>query len=294
MRLTGRRALVMAEMLMTEPPRPPVIVGGWAGETPPLRPSGAERRPDEAKGEAAPVRPRLRPRTPDDPAPPPPPEPDAPPAYRPGARPELRPEAPEYSPLAVASAVSPRRRPEGIVARAEQARAALVRGQVCGDPRLQGEVVAAIRGSGGCGIEEPVRLRSVDGVRLSQPALVDCPTATALLDWIGKGVRPALDGRGGGPVALEIMGHYVCRPRNNQAGQRLSEHGRGRAIDIGAVILADGTRLSVLRDGRDPAMRAMHRAACGIFSTTLGPGSDGFHEDHFHYDTARGRRPYCR
>jgi hypothetical protein len=39
----------------------------------------------------------------------------------------------------------------------------------------------------------------------------------------------------------------------------------------------------------------MHRAACGTFGTTLGPGSDGMHEDHFHYDTARHRNgAYCR
>jgi hypothetical protein len=39
----------------------------------------------------------------------------------------------------------------------------------------------------------------------------------------------------------------------------------------------------------------MHRAACGRFGTTLGPGSDGMHEDHLHFDTARhANGPYCR
>ena len=93
---------------------------------------------------------------------------------------------------------------------------------------------------------------------------------------------------------MQVVGHYAYRPRNNQAGARLSEHGRGRAIDIGGVILDDGTRLTVARDWPDPALREMHEAACGIFGTTLGPGSDGFHEEHVHYDTARGRGPYCR
>ncbi len=74
----------------------------------------------------------------------------------------------------------------------------------------------------------------------------------------------------------------------------MSEHGMGRAIDIGGVVLADGSRLIVAQDWPDPALRQMHEAACGTFSTTLGPGSDGFHEDHLHYDTARGRGPYCR
>jgi len=57
--------------------------------------------------------------------------------------------------------------------------------------------------------------------------------------------------------------------------------------------------MSVLRDFRSgpfsAALKAMHRAACGIFGTTLGPGSDRYHENHFHYDTARHRSgPYCR
>ena len=33
----------------------------------------------------------------------------------------------------------------------------------------------------------------------------------------------------------------------------------------------------------------------GIFGTTLGPGSDGYHEDHMHFDTAHQRGgAYCR
>jgi hypothetical protein len=139
-----------------------------------------------------------------------------------------------------------------------------------------------------------VRIRSVDGVRLSEGALMDCTTAEALLDWVQEGARPAVGGRGGGLAGFEIMGHYACRPRNNQAGARLSQHGLGRAIDIGAVVLQDGSRLSIAGDWPDPALTQMHEAACGIFSTTLGPGSDGFHEDHLHYDTTRGRGAYCR
>ncbi|MFY9319919.1 extensin family protein, partial [Lentibacter algarum] len=43
------------------------------------------------------------------------------------------------------------------------------------------------------------------------------------------------------------------------------------------------------------AIRAAHKAACGPFGTTLGPGSDGYHEDHLHFDTARySGGPYCK
>ncbi|EYD77555.1 hypothetical protein Rumeso_00721 [Rubellimicrobium mesophilum DSM 19309] len=288
-RLEGPRAIVRAEELMTEPPPVPVTVGGWEGAPPPIRPA-AEPPPSVLP---VPGRPRSRPQAPQDPQPLPPSEPDAPPAYAPGARPDVLPEGLGYSPLAVARAVLPASRPSGIVERAEQRRAELVRGQVCGDPAIQGEVIAAIHAGGGCGVEEPVLVRSVDGVRLSEPATMDCATAQALLDWTRDGARPAVGSRGGGLAELEVMGSYTCRPRNNQAGARLSEHGKGRAIDIGAAVLADGSTLSVLRDWPDPALRQMREAACGTFSTVLGPG-DPFHDDHLHLDTARGRGAYCR
>ena len=42
-------------------------------------------------------------------------------------------------------------------------------------------------------------------------------------------------------------------------------------------------------------LRRLHEAGCGPFGTTLGPGSDGLHEDHLHYDIDRhGGSPYCR
>jgi hypothetical protein len=128
---------------------------------------------------------------------------------------------------------------------------------------------------------------------------MDCTTARALDDWVRSGVLPALSGRGGGAVALEVAAGYVCRTRNNQAGARISEHGRGHAIDISGIRLADGSVLSVLRDwdqgegGR--LLRALWGAACGPFGTVLGPEADRFHRDHFHFDTARYRSgPYCR
>jgi hypothetical protein len=95
-------------------------------------------------------------------------------------------------------------------------------------------------------------------------------------------------------VELKVAASYACRPRNNQRGNRISEHGRGNAIDISGFVFSNGKEVSV-RGGFDRKMRQVHKAACGIFGTTLGPGSDGFHEDHLHYDVARYRNgPYCR
>ena len=164
---------------------------------------------------------------------------------------------------------------------------------VCGDPAIIGQRIDPIgSATQGCGIAEPVQITAIDGIALSQPSTVDCATATALRRWIDEGLRPAF---GETRVAgLQIAGHYVCRPRNNIRGARISEHGRGKAIDISGIILAGGRVLTVAGNW-NRQMRAAYRAGCGIFGTTLGPGSDGYHEDHMHFDTANHRNgPYCR
>jgi hypothetical protein len=172
-------------------------------------------------------------------------------------------------------------------------------GGLCGDPALVGEVIGRVAGAGGCEIDSAVRLRAVSGVRLSTPATIDCATARALKLWVDKGVIPAAGTRGGGVAELRVAASYACRARNNQSGARLSEHARGHAVDISGLSFRDGSSLTVLRDwksGRDGRlMQSLHRAACGPFGTVLGPNSDRFHRDHFHFDTARHRSgPYCK
>ena len=168
----------------------------------------------------------------------------------------------------------------------------LTGGALCGDRAIQGQRLARITSKiSGCGIAEPVRVSAIDGIRLSQPATLDCVTAKALHSWIDKGLRPAYAPRK--VVELKVAAHYICRPRNNRKGARISEHGRGRAIDISGIVTSDGRTQMVLK-GFDKTMRRAYKAACGIFGTTLGPGSDGYHEDHMHFDVPSNRRsPYC-
>jgi hypothetical protein len=163
---------------------------------------------------------------------------------------------------------------------------------ICGNPALTGVAVDRISSrTNGCGVDAPVQITEVDGIRLSMAATMDCATANALAQWVDQGLQPAYDNQ---VVGLQVAGHYICRTRNNRPGARISEHGRGKAIDIAGIILADGTVLTVANNW-NRAMRAAHQAACGIFGTTLGPGSDGYHEDHMHFDTANHRNgPYCR
>ncbi len=172
-----------------------------------------------------------------------------------------------------------------------------LKGSVCADPSIRGETLAPILGkSDGCGIAEPVRVREIEGVRLSVAATMDCTTAKALKSWVVKGLQPSFSRD---PVVrIKVAAHYACRPRNGRKGAKISEHGKGKAIDIAGVQLASGRLLTVLEgysSGQGAPLRAAHKAACGVFGTTLGPGSDGFHENHLHFDTARHRNgPYCR
>lgn len=167
------------------------------------------------------------------------------------------------------------------------------KGSVCGDPDIKGEALARIKGKvKGCGLDKPVRVTSISGVRLNQPATISCETAAATKRWIEKALIPALGRRE--LIEIRVAASYICRPRNNKKGAKISEHGRGKAIDVSGFVFADGTEWSILRDYNKQIRRA-HKDACGIFGTTLGPGSDGYHEDHLHFDIAQHRSgAYCR
>jgi len=215
-------------------------------------------------------------------------------------RPSLRPEGlGQPNPEAVARSLPPLARPSAIETAAEARRLARLRGQVCGDPAIQGTPIGRVAGNGACGIDQAVRLKSVAGVTLRPQPRIDCPTAKALKTWVERGVLPAVGGEGGGVSRLRVVSDYACRTRNNQAGARLSEHSFGRAIDIAGIGLRDGSEMTLLTDwnSRDDGaqLRQMWRAACGPFGTVLGPESNRFHRDHFHFDTARYRSgAFCR
>ena len=213
------------------------------------------------------------------------------------------------SALATARSQRPAQRPEGLVRNVSNTAARNIssavaqigqRGALCGQAGLIGERLSPIAGRvQGCGIAEPVRLRVVDGITLSTPATVNCETARALQTWVNGTVVPTVGRHGGGVRSLRVVASYACRTRNNQPGGRISEHGRGNAIDIAGIGLADGTELTVLTDWRGRRagrmLHQMHAGACGPFGTVLGPNSDRFHRDHFHFDVARHRSgPFCR
>ena len=166
------------------------------------------------------------------------------------------------------------------------------KGSVCKNPAIRGTPVEPVKGRlKGCAIEAPVQVTSVHGVTLHPAATLNCAAANALAQWVEEGVQPAFRNQ---VVQLNIADSYSCRPRNNVRGNPVSVHGKGEAIDISGFVLRSGKILTVAGDYGSQVKRAK-KAACGTFNTTLGPGSDGYHEDHIHLDVARhGGSPYCR
>jgi hypothetical protein len=159
---------------------------------------------------------------------------------------------------------------------------------------------------GACGIDRPLKVSAMeDGtVELGPAATLGCPITAAVEGWLNEAVQPAALAWFGVPITdLKQISAYSCRPRNNEAGERLSEHAFGNALDVAGFRLADGRTITVKHDWSlgDDATRSFLRevlaAACERFKTVLGPGVK-YHGDHFHLDLAHhneaGTSRYCR
>jgi hypothetical protein len=146
-----------------------------------------------------------------------------------------------------------------------------------------------------CRIETPVRLKAVPVptkhkavVRLSEQPILACRFAGPLGRWIGELVAPLVAGIHGAELKSVHTGPgFECRNRNRAATGKLSAHAEGLAIDIAGFELANGSTLKIKPEpgaAPDPALAALRTAACGWFTTILGPGSDEAHHDHLHVD----------
>jgi hypothetical protein len=136
--------------------------------------------------------------------------------------------------------------------------------------------------------------------RPSRPATT-CAVSAALTLWAEREVKPAAKDLFDSDLArLEHLGAFSCRRLYGRGSGPWSEHATGNAIDIAGFILADGTRISVLRDwnGEERSARFLRRVrdgACGAFGTVLSPDYNAAHRDHLHLDQrARGLGGVCR
>jgi hypothetical protein len=164
--------------------------------------------------------------------------------------------------------------------------------------------VDTIEGPGECGNDDLVRLEAVvlednSQVEISPPAVLRCNMAEAIVDWVRDDLsQMAAMNLGSRLRVVRNFAAYHCRSRNNIIGAIMSEHGKGNALDIRGVTLVSGKTV----DPTDPHVsqefrESWKRSVCARFSTVLGPGSDGYHENHIHVDLLErrvGYRGMCR
>jgi hypothetical protein len=144
----------------------------------------------------------------------------------------------------------------------------------------------------GCGIDAPVRLSLItadgDAVSLPDRPLIACEYALVLADYVRLIVAPLGQAMLHAKVAgIETGPGYTCRTQDRIAGAKISAHAKGLAVDFMAITFADKRRVLTERQvGAEEAayFRAVRTAACGWFTTVLGPGSDSFHANNMHLD----------
>jgi len=151
---------------------------------------------------------------------------------------------------------------------------------------------------GGCTALGAVQLTEI-GTPVTNLGAMTCPLARQFARWTRETVQPAANRHLGSPVRrIETFGTYACRGVNGQAGARLSEHAFANAVDVAAFVLADERRITVADHWRGDDgdarrfLRALHEGGCRSFAIGLGPDSNAYHYNHFHFDMGRG--PYCR
>ena len=169
--------------------------------------------------------------------------------------------------------------------------------------RLTAELAVApslppVVGPGECGVEDGVRLETVllrdkTRVAVTPPAIVRCTFAEAVVSWVREDLAPALRHLGSALRSIDNYAAYDCRGRNRIVGAQLSEHGKGNALDIRSLKMVNGavvelTDPHVSKDFRE----RLRKSTCARFHTVLGPGSDGYHENHVHVDLADRRGGY--
>jgi hypothetical protein len=169
------------------------------------------------------------------------------------------------------------------------------------------QTVAVTAENPACAVAMPIQLKRIvlrgDAARpIEFPArpLVDCRLAEPLALWLEGAVGPILAaGFSSRLTAVRTGAGYECRNRNRAAAGKISAHAVGLALDISGFELADGRTVPAVSPKDEPAsaLNSLRTAACGWFTTVLGPGSDPMHEDHLHVDIephgASGRYRIC-
>jgi hypothetical protein len=147
-----------------------------------------------------------------------------------------------------------------------------------------------------CSVDSPVLVSALpNGVEIAPASLMTCPVAESLARWMSDAVMPEAERQfQNAPTKLLIGTSYQCRDQRN--GEKLSEHAFGNGVDVMGFEFAKRAPLTIAT--HSPAspeanfQSAVQKAACPIFTTVLGPGSDAAHGDHLHLDMRQRKGDY--
>jgi hypothetical protein len=130
-------------------------------------------------------------------------------------------------------------------------------------------------------------------VGVSPPAVLRCGMAETFANWVREVSEVLVRESGAVITGVSTATSFDCRGQNRDPNAKLSQHGLANAVDVRALLLKGGKALT-LTDAAAPMHQRelLHEAACRLFKTVLGPGSDSYHEDHIHLDLAERRGGY--
>jgi hypothetical protein len=158
------------------------------------------------------------------------------------------------------------------------------------------EPITLLNGTDVCIVDDMVRLKAIRlpgnrQIAVTPHAELRCPMAASLAAWVRDDLSVVLSEPG--LAGIVSYNAYECRSRNRIAGAKLSEHAKGNALDIRAFMLTDRKIVDPTSVYTDRVLRErIHATACARFTTVLGPGSDGYHEQHIHVDIAQRRNGF--
>ncbi|HEV7304884.1 extensin family protein [Ensifer sp.] len=159
--------------------------------------------------------------------------------------------------------------------------------------------IARISNGPSCGIDYPIEVSGLSGGIGVQPAVkLNCQVTEAFAKWVKYELAPSSRYRyWSGVKTIKPLGGYSCRTMNSRRGNPMSEHARGNAIDVGKFVLKNGKEIDVRKPGffafrEKGLLKAVRSDSCKYFNTVLGPGSDPFHKDHFHFDLRTRKTGY--
>jgi len=158
------------------------------------------------------------------------------------------------------------------------------------------ELLPRLIGPGECGGRDMIRLNAVllpdrKRVAINPTPVLRCAMAESFAAWIRDEASNHAAELGDSLRSIDTFGSYECRGRNGIADAKLSEHGKGNAIDVRALVMAGGRHIDLTNETVSKPLRDdLRDSACHRFTTVLGPGADSYHNNHIHLDILERHR----